>query len=133
MEAYGDSYTDNNIVSAYTGLPTVFGWQTHEWLWRYHGIVDEETNLLVPDPEQNVFQIYINPRHDDINQFYSTNDPSVITSICEKYNVEYVIFGDLERAKFGVDNSAVIEVAGDVVFRSTDGTLEIIRIGSTAP
>ena len=133
MEAYGDSYTDNNIVSAYTGLPTVFGWQTHEWLWRYHGIVDEETNLLVPDPEQNVFDIYINPRHDDINLFYSTNDPSVITSICEKYNVEYVIFGDLERAKFGVDNSAVIEVAGDVVFRSTDGTLEIIRIGSTAP
>ena len=34
LEAPGDSYTDFNVISAYTGLPTVSGWFVHEWLWR---------------------------------------------------------------------------------------------------
>ncbi|MBO4637002.1 MAG: hypothetical protein J5685_07640 [Clostridiales bacterium] len=126
MEAYGDSYTDNDIVSAYTGLPSVFGWQTHEWLWRFHGIVDPDSNLLISDPEQDVWKLYITPRHNDINTFYTTNDPSVVQSIIDTYNVEYVVIGDMERAKFGVDNTPVIEVVGDCVFSS--GTLKIFKV-----
>src|SRR5260221_11565553 len=34
LEAQGDSYTDYARVSSNTGLPTVFGWTVHEWLWR---------------------------------------------------------------------------------------------------
>ncbi|MEK9169613.1 MAG: DUF2298 domain-containing protein, partial [Patescibacteria group bacterium] len=34
LEAQGDSYTDYERISAFTGLPTVAGWWVHEWLWR---------------------------------------------------------------------------------------------------
>ena len=113
MEAYGNSYTDYNIVSAYTGLPSVCGWQTHEWLWRFHGIVNEETDLLESDPENDVWELYLTPRHYDIDTVYTTSDTDTIRQILDKYEVEYVIIGDLERAKYdGHDNTGNILAAG---------------------
>ena len=127
LEAYGLSYTDYDIVSAYTGLPTVCGWQTHEWLWRYHGIVDEETDLLVSDPEHDVWELYLNPRHADIDTMYTSNDPDEVFSLLSKYNVQYVIVGDLERSKYsGVDNTGVFASLGRVVYIT--GDLMVIEI-----
>ena len=34
LEAHGNSYTYANRVSVLTGLPTILGWHTHEWLWK---------------------------------------------------------------------------------------------------
>ena len=121
LEAYGLSYTDYNMVSAYTGLPTVCGWQTHEWLWRFHGIVDPETDLLVSDPEQDVWALYLTPRHTDIDIMYTSSDPEQVYELLKKYNVEYVIVGDLERGKYsGVDNTAMFASFGRVAFVSGD-------------
>lgn len=127
LEAYGLSYTDNNIVSAYTGLPAVCGWQTHEWLWRFHGIVDKETDLLVADPERDVWDLYLTPRHIDIDTIYTSSDQELVLSLLRKYNVRYVILGDLERFKYGgYDNTATIASLGDIVFVS--GNLCVIGI-----
>ncbi len=127
LEAYGLSYTDYNIVSAYTGLPTVCGWQTHEWLWRYHGIVDPETDLLVSDPEHDVWELYLNPRHADIDTMYTSDDPEVVFDLLSKYNVQYVIVGDLERSKYsGVDNTGIFASLGRVVH--IEGDLMVIEI-----
>ena len=115
-EAYGDSYTDSCIVSAYTGLPTVFGWQTHEWLWRFHGIVDKEQDLLVSDPDHDVFKIYIDPRHADVNTVYLSESVEEVQSIIDKYQIEYIVVGEMERFKFGYDNSYVISQLGTPVF-----------------
>ena len=127
LEAYGLSYTDYDIVSAYTGLPTVCGWQTHEWLWRYHGIVDPETDLLVSDPEHDVWELYLNPRHADIDTMYTSNDTEEVFDLLSKYHVQYVIVGDLERSKYsGVDNTGVFASLGRVVYIT--GDLMIIEI-----
>ena len=115
-EAYGDSYTDSCIVSAYTGLPTVFGWQTHEWLWRFHGIVDKEQDLLVSDPDHDVFKIYIDPRHADVNTVYLSESVEEVQSIIDKYQIEYIVVGEMERFKFGYDNSYVISQLGTPAF-----------------
>ena len=115
-EAYGDSYTDSCIISAYTGLPTVFGWQTHEWLWRFHGIVDEEKDLLVSDPDNDVFKIYIDPRHADVNTIYFSESPEEVQSVIDKYQIQYIVVGDMERFKFGYDNTYVISQLGTPVF-----------------
>lgn len=123
IEAYGDSYTDYNIISSYTGLPTVFGWQTHEWLWRFHGIVDEETNLLVSDPENDVWQNYISPRHNDIMLFYTSSNPDELRNIIDKYDISYLISGPFEIQKFGSDNSETIEAIGTLVYYSGDTKL----------
>lgn len=122
-EAYGDSYTDNCIISAYTGLPTVFGWQTHEWLWRFHGIVNKETDILESDPERDVWKLYITPRHNDVDILYLSSYAPDVQSIINKYQIEYIVIGDLERFRYGHDNSAVFAELGNVVFNYEDLTV----------
>ena len=119
-EAYSDSYTDGSMISAYTGLPTVFGWQTHEWLWRYHGIVDEETDTLVSDPDKDVWKLYISPRHQDVDIIYLSENTTEIQRIIDKYQIEYIIVGDMERFKYGWDNSYIFYQLGSEVFRYED-------------
>jgi len=115
-EAYGDSYTDNCLISAYTGLPTVFGWQTHEWLWRFHGIVDKESDILISDPDHDVWELYISPRHTDVDTIYLSESKEDVQSIIDKYQIEYIIMGDMERFHYGYDNSAVFQQLGERVF-----------------
>jgi len=127
LEAYGLSYTDNNIVSAYTGLPSVCGWQTHEWLWRFHGIVDPETDLLISDPDYDVWELYLTPRHTDIDLIYTSNDPDTVYSLLKKYDVAYVVIGDMERSKYsGLDNTGIFLQFGNIAFIS--GDLMVIEI-----
>jgi uncharacterized membrane protein len=126
LETYGESYTDYNIVSAYTGLQTVCGWQTHEWLWRFHGIVDPETDLLVSDPEYDVWAIYLTPRYQDIATVYTNTDPATVREILDKYEVEYVIIGDMERERFHTDNTETIASLGTIEFSS--GDLTVVKI-----
>ncbi|MCQ2515569.1 MAG: DUF2298 domain-containing protein [Saccharofermentans sp.] len=126
MEAHGLSYTDYNMISAYTGLPTVCGWQTHEWLWRFHGVVDPETNILVSDPNNDVWELYLTPRYNDIDTVYTSTDAEEIRDILDFYNVEYVIIGDLEFEKYGVDNTGIIASLGEIAFNQDN--LFVIKI-----
>ena len=130
-EAYGDSYTDSCIVSAYTGLPTVFGWQTHEWLWRFHGIVDKETDTLVSDPDKDVWKIYISPRHNDIDVLYLSGNESEIQGIIDKYHIEYIVMGGIERFKYGYDNSYMFYQLGEIVYQYDDLTVFKVNPAAT--
>ena len=127
-ESYGDSYTDYCIISAYTGLPTVFGWQTHEWLWRFHGVVNKETDILESDPEKDVWKLYITPRHNDVDILYLSSNASDIQGIINKYQIEYIVIGDLERHKYSYDNSDVFSKLGNVVF-----TFEDLKVYKVTP
>ncbi len=81
LEAQGDSYTDYARVSANTGLPTVLGWTVHEWLWR--------GDYSVPAP-----------RITDVATLYETQDLKKTQELLEKYKVEYVFIGNLEKEKY---------------------------------
>ena len=120
-EGYGDSYTDRCIISAYTGLPTVFGWQTHEWLWRYGSIVDKETAKNVEDPEDLVLHKLIYPRQSDIDTIYESEDPELIRSVINKYDVRYIVLGGLEFSQFDGDNTDLFyDMFGEPVFTYED-------------
>ena len=120
-EGYGDSYTDRCIVSAYTGLPTVFGWQTHEWLWRYSSVVDKETAKSVEEPEQLVLQRLIYPRQSEVDIIYESEDPEAIQAVINKYNIRYIILGGLEYAQFDGDNTDLFyDMFGEPVFSYED-------------
>jgi uncharacterized membrane protein len=41
----------------------------------------------------------------------------------DKYQIEYIVIGDLERYKFGYDNSAAISEVGTVIFQYEDLTV----------
>ena len=116
-------------VSAYTGLPTVFGWQTHEWLWRFHGVVDKEKDVLVEDPERNVLKELIYPRQEDVDTIYEETDEAAIRAVIDKYKIEYIVLGSLEYAKFGNENyDLFVKMFGDPVF-----TYEDLYVFKTAP
>jgi YYY domain-containing protein len=82
MEAVGDSHTDYARVSAYTGLPTVLGWPLHEFFFR--GSYDPQGN-----------------RREEVQLAYQSTDPSTVKRILERYNVQYVYLGPLERDAYG--------------------------------
>ena len=81
LEAPGGSYTEYNWVSAHTGIPTVLGWGGHELQWR--GNYDEPGR-----------------REPDITAIYQGMDPARVRELLDKYDVDYVYVGQLERNKY---------------------------------
>ena len=92
----------------YTGLPNVVGWNWHQRQQRATTV----ENL-------------IENRIGEVNEFYLSTDPAQAKAFLDKYDVKYVILGQLERALYpgsGLDK-----------FEQLDGDLwrEVFREGDT--
>ncbi len=104
LEAVGDDFSDFARVSSRTGLPTVLGWPNHGRMWR-----SSDAPFA--------------GREDDVRRAYETADPLEARQLLEKYDVEYVYVGYLEReaygegglAKFGDPEFMVLEFENDGV------------------
>ncbi|MDO8452350.1 MAG: DUF2298 domain-containing protein [bacterium] len=81
LSAPGDSYSDYGVIQAYSGMPTVQGWFVHEWLWR--GNPDEPTQ-----------------RNSEVEEIYTSEDLMKTRELLNKYKIEYVVAGKLERDKY---------------------------------
>jgi YYY domain-containing protein len=92
----------------YTGLPDVVGWNWHERQQR--GSVPGE---IVP------------LRIGEVNEFYLTPDPDQARRFLQKYEVRYVIVGQLERALYPGPGLDKFENQNGVLWR------EVYRDGST--
>lgn len=99
IEAQGDSYTDYGRVSANTGLPTVLGWTVHEWLWR--------GSYSIPAP-----------RIEEVKDIYESKDLVKTKKLLDKYKVEYVYVGGLERQKYPQINEVKFKKLGKIVFQN---------------
>jgi uncharacterized membrane protein len=80
-EAIGGSYTQYARISAHTGFPTVLGWDFHEIQWRGSA-----------EPQGS--------RKDDIQHLYETRNPQDALEIIQRYGIDYVYIGPLERATY---------------------------------
>jgi YYY domain-containing protein len=102
LEAPGRSYSTGSRISAFTGLPTVIGWQGHERMWRkdYDGV---------------------RLRTGDVDAIYSTPNINYAIGLLNKYNVTYIYIGTTERARYG---------RGSDKFEDED-YFECVYIGST--
>jgi YYY domain-containing protein len=99
LEANGDSYTDYERVSVMTGLPTILGWHTHEWLWK------SDTTLL-------------DERAADIEKIYTSTNKSEVLELLNEYDVSYLYVGKLELDKYKIVNHNLLKSLGEVVFSS---------------
>lgn len=97
VEADGDSYTDYERFSTFTGYPTIIGWAVHEWLWR--GSYD-----------------VVSPRREEVQRIYESEDLEETKKILAKYTVRYIIVGTLEREKFSALAEWKFAELGDAVF-----------------
>lgn len=104
LEADGDSYTDYNRISVFSGFPTVIGWGVHEWLWR--GSYD-----------------VVAPRKDHVREIYETADYFRLRELLNKYNIEYVVIGKLERQKFPIIDESRFSLFGQIVYTSGQTTV----------
>lgn len=107
LEAAGDSYTDYNHISSYTGFPTVQGWLVHEWLWR--GSYDEPGK-----------------RAQDIQTIYETQSNQTAKTLLNNYSVDLVMIGPLERQKYHTLQEEKFKALGEVVF--SNPTFKIYQI-----
>lgn len=98
LEANGNSYTFFERVSSITGLPTILGWRTHEWLW-------QSTSKEGGVPE------IVTEREKDVETIYTSDDANEVWELLRKYNVEYIYVGGCEREKFdGADERKPINI-----------------------
>lgn len=109
LEAQGDSYTDFNLVSAYTGLPTIGGWWVHEWLWRGNS---EILGKLTPD----------------IVSIYESTDPQRSKDLLNKYQIKYFIIGPHEKAKYKNTSEATLSSLGTLLLRSKNGKAALYQV-----
>lgn len=83
LEAPGRQFSDDNWVSAATGIPTLLGWGGHELQWR--GSYEEPAR-----------------REGDIAAIYQGADPARVAALLEAYAVDYLLVGPREREQYGV-------------------------------
>jgi hypothetical protein len=111
--AAGIQYTWFSRFSIYTGLTDVVGWQWHEQQQRVY------------------FSDKVIQRGVDVDNFYNTPDVNAALDFLKKYNVRYIIVGQLELGKYTPADPAVPN--GLLKFEQYDGVFwqEVYRDGET--
>ena len=104
----GIQYAWYSRISIYTGLPAVVGWQWHE----------EQQRTVLPDGT-------VAARGLEAQDIYRTQDLGKVTAFLKKYNVRYIVVGELERLHFP---------EGIAKFEQQDGKLwkSVYHAGDTA-
>ncbi len=103
VEAVGDSYTEFNAVSVYSGVPTIEGWRVHEWLWR--GGYDS-----------------VSIREQQVKEIYEGKDVNKTKEILKLYKVDWVLVGPDEENMYLV-NHPKIKSLGKVVWEMNESYL----------
>lgn len=113
LEATGGEYSEYGRVSTFSGLPSVLGWAGHEVQWRGRG----------EEPQR---------RAQDIEAIYRSADRTAIRGLLQKYGVEYVFVGSLERELFGPTVTSRFEGLLDPVHRQGGVTIYHVQSGAGA-
>ena len=83
LEGHTTEYRWGSRFSIYTGLPSVVGWSWH---------VRQHNSLLDG--------AMIDKRINDVNDFYNTQDIQLARQYLARYQVKYIVVGDLERVYY---------------------------------
>jgi uncharacterized membrane protein len=92
VEGHTEEYRWGSRYSIYTGLPSVIGWSWH--VRQHNSILDGSV---------------VDKRINDVTDFYNTADISEAKLFLKRYQVQYVIVGDLERAYYDKNGIAKFE------------------------
>lgn len=79
----GGSYTTYNLISTFSGMPSVLGWVGHEHQWRGGGAE-------------------VGTRQQDLRELYSTKNMDRFKEIILQYNIRYIVYGNYERDTYRV-------------------------------
>ena len=83
VEANQVEYRWGTRYTVYTGLPGVVGWNWHQ----------RQQRTITPHD-------WVYSRVDDVNLFFDTEDLGFAKAFLDRYQVSYIIVGQLEKAKY---------------------------------
>ncbi len=101
VEAQTVEYLWGKRYTIYTGLPGVVGWNWHQRQQR-GGVVPAE---------------WVEKRVQEIDAFYESINPFETRTFLEKYNVRYIIVGQLERNYYSPEGLAKFEQYNDLYWK----------------
>jgi YYY domain-containing protein len=92
LEATGGSYSPEGAgrVSMATGNPTLLGWDFHEMQWR-----------------GNAYNELAAGRPEALTQIYRTARPEELPDLLDKWGINYIYIGALEREKYKVSDATL--------------------------
>ena len=105
--AAGKQYDWHSRFAMYTGLPDVVGWQYHQ------------------QQQRTLFSQQVVDRGTEVTDFYNSIDPEAIRAFLKKYDVKYIIVGQLERAMYTPEGIAKFDQLAGQYWR------EVYRDGKT--
>ena len=82
MEAHMEQYRWGGRIANYTGLPTILGWPWHQIQQRFD------------------YRDQIGERAADVKTAYETTDIELAAELMKRYDVSYVVMGELERLNY---------------------------------
>jgi uncharacterized membrane protein len=108
-EAAGSSYGSFTRIAMHTGIGTVVGW---EWHLRQRG--------------QSLGEIEERTR--DLEVIYAGVDPEERRTALDRYRVDWVVLGDLERETYGLDEQNPFEGVPGIVRWARRGSSVLYRV-----
>lgn len=99
VEGLAPIYHWRSRVSVYTGLPTVIGWDWHQ------------------TQQRGDFSYMVESRVRDTELFFNSPSPEVARQYLDRYQVEYVYIGGLERAYYPAQGIAKFDTMVGPNFR----------------
>ncbi len=95
LEAHMEQYRWGGRIANYTGLPTVIGWPWHQTQQRFK------------------YRDQIDVRAAHVRQAYETTDIDTTVELLQRYDVSYVVAGELERLEYGERGLAKFDKMAD--------------------
>ena len=95
LEAHMEQYRWGARFANYTGLPTVLGWPWHQ--------IQQRT----------AYDFAVFERADHVTEIYNTTDVDRALDLMRRYDVFYVIVGDLERTVYSPEGLDKFEMLVD--------------------
>jgi YYY domain-containing protein len=107
VEAVGQDYSLYGRISAFTGLPTIMGWQGHEYQWRANQLDD------------TIFD----QRLTDVNTIYANPDSHQVLAMMTHYHAEYLYVGALEYLQYPNANLSRFASFMKIVYKANGVTI----------
>jgi YYY domain-containing protein len=85
-EAHTPLYRWGSRVSIYTGLPSIIGWDWHQ----------KQQRSILPGE-------IVDRRIQDMNEIFTSTDPARLKYLLDRYRVQYIYVGPLERIYYAGD------------------------------
>jgi len=114
VEAVGEAYSYYSRFSSNIGVVSIMGWPTHEWQWRSNTVAKVgDAGSIVYEDKASVDAF---ARKDEVEQIYTTTSLEDLKGLIAKYNVEYIIVGELERDAYKdkINEALISKVSGKI-------------------